>query len=197
MIARLSETYEWMQQIIAESVTETSCELSLSALLLYWLADQSEASPKNGSILIGLDWMWVWLSDRHRQPPGQVHNLSILIITFIVYWYIQKKYILLPCPSLNLFTSLSVSFSMTRLQISLWMFNTAKEFSLSSPIVDLMKVLSLFKVEKLRSASQLVTGSVAKIFKTFSSSGKNLRVSFSTINAKTSGPVFPLSSTFF
>ena len=50
MIARLSETYEWMQQIIAESVTETSCELSLSALLLYWLADQSEASeasPKN------------------------------------------------------------------------------------------------------------------------------------------------------
>ena len=57
------------------------------------------------------------------------------------------------------------------------MFNTAKEFSLSSPIVDLMKVLSLFKVEKLRSASQLVTGSVAKIFKTFSSSGKNLRVS--------------------
>ena len=29
--------------------------LSLSALLLYWLADQSEASPKNVSVLIGLD----------------------------------------------------------------------------------------------------------------------------------------------
>ena len=29
--------------------------LSLSALLLYWLADQSEASPKNGAILIGVD----------------------------------------------------------------------------------------------------------------------------------------------
>ena len=101
VIARLSETYEWMQQII-------------------------------------------------------------LIITFIVYWYIQKKYILLPCPSLNLFTSLSVSFSMTRLQISLWMFNTAKEFSLSSPIVDLMKVLSLFKVEKppARPTSSTVASSV-------------------------------------
>ena len=42
------------------------------------------------------------------------------------------------------------------------MFNTANELSLSSPIVDLMKVSSLFKVEKLRSASQLVIGSVAK-----------------------------------
>ena len=33
----------------------TWSQLSLSALLLYWLADQSEASSKNCAILIGLD----------------------------------------------------------------------------------------------------------------------------------------------
>ena len=76
------------------------------------------------------------------------------------------------------------------------MFNTAREFSLSSPIIDLRYVLSLFK-EKLRSASQLVTGIVAKIFNTLSSSGKNECVSLVTMRAKTSDPVFPLTSTFF
>ena len=46
---------------IAGLVTVTSCELSLSGLLLRSVdADQSEASPKNVSILI----------DGHRQPPG-------------------------------------------------------------------------------------------------------------------------------
>ena len=29
-----------------------------SALQLYWMADQKEASPKKGAILIGLDWMF-------------------------------------------------------------------------------------------------------------------------------------------
>ena len=52
--------------------------------------------------------------------------------------------------------------SITVLQIPQWMFNTAKEFSLSFPIVDLRCVLSLFKVEKLHSASQLVTGIAAQ-----------------------------------
>ena len=45
-------------------------------------ADQSEASEaslKNVSVMIGLDWMWVWLSEWHQQPPGQVNNLSINI----------------------------------------------------------------------------------------------------------------------
>ena len=46
--------------------------------------------------------------------------------------------------------------SITVLQIPQWMFNTAREFSLSFPIVD------LFKVEKLHSASQLVTGIAAQ-----------------------------------
>ena len=40
----------------------TWSQLSLSALLLYWLADQSEASEashKNCAVLIGVDWMCV------------------------------------------------------------------------------------------------------------------------------------------
>ena len=41
---------------IAGLVTVTSCVLSLSALLLRSAdADQSEASPKNGAVLIGLE----------------------------------------------------------------------------------------------------------------------------------------------
>ena len=58
IISQPATTTKHISVEIAESVTETSCELSLSALLLYWLADQSEASeasPKNCAVLIGLN----------------------------------------------------------------------------------------------------------------------------------------------
>ena len=50
-----------------------AAQLSLSAMLLYWLADQSEASPKMVQFYL-VDWLNISLVSESVSDPGKHQN---------------------------------------------------------------------------------------------------------------------------